>query len=278
MATSTLTENRLEGKVAIITGGASGIGEATARLFAEHGALVVIADVQDELGHKLTTSIGLNHATYMHCDVTDEEQVKATVDHTLATYGRLDIMFSNAGIGGSRDCRSILDMNMPYFDKIYAVNVRGMAAAIKHAARVMVDQNTGGSIICTASVTSILGGVAVHDYTISKHAVVGLVRSTAAELGKYGIRVNCISPFGVATPMLCSAFSKLVAEGSGCITTDVERICDSVSNLHGVTLKARDIADAALFLGSDASAFISGHNLVIDGGFTVVNHALRIYK
>lgn len=266
--------SRLEGKVAIITGAASGIGEATARLFAESGAQVVIADIQDELGHRVTTSIGLNHASYIHCDVSDELQVKAAIDWTLAKFGRLDIMFSNAGIGGSRAHPSILDMDMTHLDTILTVNVRGMAAAIKHAGRAMVGRGTRGSIICTASVASVLGGVALHDYTMSKHAIVGLVRSAASELGRHGIRVNCISPFAVATPMLYGAFEEM---GGGALGS-LEEIISSLSNLKGVVLKAGHVADAALFLAAEDSAFVSGHNLLVDGGFAVVNHALGIYK
>lgn len=264
----------MEGKVAIITGAASGIGEAAARLFAESGAYVVIADIQDELGHHVATSIGLNCASYIHCDVSDELQVKATIDWTLTKFGHLDIMFSNAGIGGSRACPSILHMDMAHLNKILTVNVRGMAAAIKHAGLAMVGQGTRGSIICTASVSSVLGGVALHDYTMSKHAIVGLVKSAASELGKHGIRVNCISPYAVATPMLSSAFDEMGADALG----SLEQMISCVSNLKGVVLKAENVADAALFLATDDSSFVSGHNLVVDGGFTVVNHAFGIYK
>ncbi|XP_058077606.1 short-chain dehydrogenase reductase 3b-like [Magnolia sinica] len=253
---------RLEGKVAIITGAASGIGEASARLFANNGARVVIADVQDELGQQVVASIGPDRSCYVHCDVRDEKQVEQTVANTLENYGRLDILFSNAGIMGP--ICGILEMDIGEMDNTMATNVRGAAAAIKHAAKAMVARQTRGSIICTASVAACLGGTGPHAYTTSKHALVGLVRSTASELGMYGIRVNCISPFGVATPLACKI--------DNLDPTQLEANCCAISNLKGIVLKPHHIADAALFLASDESAFISGHNLVIDGGFTVVNH------
>nr|CAD1838794.1 unnamed protein product [Ananas comosus var. bracteatus] len=179
--------------VAIITGAASGIGEAAARLFAEHGARVVIADIQDELGAAVAASIGADRCKYYRCDVRDEQQVSDLVDFTVATFGRLDVMYSNAGI----ICRgSLLQMNLEDFDNVVAVNTRGCVAAVKHAGRAMAAAGTRGSIICTASVAATVGGMGLHAYTVSKHAVLGLVRSAAGELGHLGIRVNCVSPAG----------------------------------------------------------------------------------
>lgn len=250
---------RLEGKVALITGAASGIGEETARLFAENGGRVVVADIQDELGQQVVASIGLDKASYYHCDVRYENQVEATVNYTLLTYGTLDILFSNAGVMGP--LTSILDLDLDSFDQTWATNVRGVAATVKHAARAMVARNIKGSIICTASVAACLGGVGPNAYTTSKHAVVGLVRAASSELGGYGIRVNCISPFGVATPLPCNAY-KLDP-------TELEESTSAMASLKGVVLKATHIAQAALFFASQESAFITGHNLVVDGGFTV---------
>ncbi|KAJ0053916.1 hypothetical protein Pint_00794 [Pistacia integerrima] len=258
-----MSKPRLEGKVALITGSASGIGEEAVRLFAENGAFIVAADVQDELGHQVVASIGTDKVCYHHCDVRDEKQVEETVSYTLEKYGRLDVLFSNAGIIGPLG--GILDFDISGFDNTMATNVRGVAATIKYAARAMVDRNIRGSIICTTSVASSLGGTGPHAYTISKHALVGLVRAACSELGAYGIRVNSISPFGVATPLACTAYH---------LKPDVveANIC-SIANLKGIVLKAGHIAEAALFLASDESAYISGHNLAVDGGFTVVNHS-----
>lgn len=261
-------DSRLEGKVAIITGAASGIGEATARLFAEQGALVVIADIQDELGRLVAASIGLDKSSYRHCDVRDENQVQETVAYTLEKYGRIDVLFSNAGVMGPPT--SILDLDLEDLDRTMAVNVRGVAATMKHVARAMVQHKTRGSIICTMSVAASVGGVGPHAYSTSKSALVGLVRSAASELGKDGIRVNGVSPHGVATPLACGLH--------GIEPSELEAICSSTSNLKGVVLKARHVAEAVLFLASDESLFISGHNLALDGGCSVVNQGFSLYK
>ncbi|KAE8697093.1 (-)-isopiperitenol/(-)-carveol dehydrogenase [Hibiscus syriacus] len=157
--------------VTIITGGASGIGKATACLFANHGAHVVIADIQDELGQQVAASIGSKNCSYIHCDVTDEEQVKAMVEWTVQNHGRLDIMFSNAGMihatkKTSNSNQNILDIFFVAFDRLFSVNVRGMAACVKQAARAMVDKQVRGSIICTASVCVSSGGEMDFDYLL----------------------------------------------------------------------------------------------------------------
>ncbi|KAH7860342.1 hypothetical protein Vadar_012341 [Vaccinium darrowii] len=151
---------RLEGKVAIITGAASGIGEATAKVFVENGAFVVVADIQEELGLKVVASIGGpdHKAIFKKCDVTVEKQVEETVAFAIEKFGTLDIMYSNAGILGSME--SILDMDMEEgFNRIMAVNLKGSAICIKHAARAMVKRQVKGSIICTASTASVQGGI-----------------------------------------------------------------------------------------------------------------------
>lgn len=247
--------------MALITGAASGIGEEAARLFVESGASVVIADIQDESGHQVVASIGSHKVSYYHCDVRDEKQVEETVKYTIDKFGTLDILFSNAGVMGP--LTGILDLDIQGLQNTMATNVQGVAATIKHAARAMVDKKIRGSIICTTSVAACLGGVGPHGYTASKHAIVGLVRSACSELGAYGIRVNCVSPFGIATPLSCKAYNLEPSE--------VEANSSALGNLKGVVLKARHIAEAALFLASDEAAYISGHNLVVDGGFTVVN-------
>ncbi|XVE57008.1 hypothetical protein DITRI_Ditri04bG0057300 [Diplodiscus trichospermus] len=254
---------KLEGKVAIITGGASGIGEATACLFANHGArMVVIADIQDELGQKVAASIGSNKCSYMHCDVTDEEQIKDLVEWTVQKYGQLDIMFSNAGILSFKDNtsdQSVLDLDLAFFDRLFAVNVRGMAACVKHAGRAMVEQGVRGSIICTASVGARIGNDKQTDYFMSKHAVLGLVRSASIQLGAHGIRVNSVSPYAIATPALCSHW--------GMEEKEVEKFYEPYTSLKGVVLKEKHVADAVLFLASPDSELVCGHDLAVDAGY-----------
>ncbi|XP_028773279.1 secoisolariciresinol dehydrogenase-like [Neltuma alba] len=268
---ATVAMRRLEGKVALITGGASGIGECTARLFSQHGAKVVIADIQHDLGHSVSKSImdsssssSSSSATYVHCDVTKEQDIENAVDTAVSKYGKLDIMLNNAGIGGVNKT-NILENQKSEFEEVINVNLIGVFLGTKHAARVMVPARCG-SIISTASVCSCIGGGASHAYTSSKHAVVGLTRNTAVELGQFGIRVNCVSPYLVATPS-AKAFFRLDDDG----------VHGVYSNLKGAKLETQDVAEAALYLASDQSKYVSGHNLVIDGGFTITNPGFTVF-
>ncbi|KAF8044231.1 hypothetical protein BT93_A2269 [Corymbia citriodora subsp. variegata] len=263
-----LNFNRLEGKVALITGGASGIGEITARVFARHGAKVVIADVNDLLGHSVRDSLGQDTASYVHCDVTDESHVKATVAEAISAYGKLDIMFNNAGIVDPNKAR-IVDNDKADFERVLAVNVTGVFLGIKHAAQAMIPARRG-CIINTASISSGIGGSASHAYTCAKHAVVGLTRNAAVELGQFGIRVNCLSPFGCATP--------LATEFMGLGPAEMEASIGAMANLKGATLKAEDVANAALFLASNEARYVSCHNLFIDGGVTAVNPSFHMFQ
>ncbi|KAJ1697173.1 hypothetical protein LUZ63_005685 [Rhynchospora breviuscula] len=254
--------DELPGKVALITGAASGIGKAAAIRFIENGAKVLLADVQDQLGKSIANDLGPN-ATYIHCNITNEQAISSAVDHAVAQYGRLDIMYNNAGIIGTL-APTILDLELEGFDRTMAINVHSMVAGIKHASRVMIPRQAG-SIICTASATAILGGMAPHDYTVSKAAVVGLVKSTAAELNQYGIRVNCISPHAMPTPFGVNGLKKLSGINDEKIATEM---IHDLWDFKGAKCEASDVAEAALFLASDDAKYISGHNLVVDAGFT----------
>ena len=236
----------------------------------ENGAFVVIADVQDQLGEQLAHDLGTHAALYKHCDVTIESDMEELVALTLTKWKKLDIMFSNAGIAGrASDCKSMQELNMGNFDMVMKVNVRGMALAVKHASRAMSDAKTKGVIICTASIASVTGGPTPIpiEYATSKHAVLGLMRSATADLGKYDIRVNCITPSVVMTPLLLNFFGELSGDH---IAPEhaVEVYNDSINVLRGHTLWPIDIARSVLYLASDEAAFVSGLNLVVDGGIT----------
>lgn len=237
--------------------------------------------MEDNLGTILADSLSPS-ATYMHCDVAQEEDVKNLVDTTFSTFGRLDIIFNNAGILGkqTKQEKSIMEFNPEEFDQIMRVNVKGTSLGMKHAARVMVPARRG-CIISTASVAGVMGGAGPHAYTASKHAIVGLTKNVACELGRYGIRVNCISPFGVATPMLVNGWKINKEEDcKGAISEEevekIEKIMRDMANLKGPTLKASDIAEAALYLACDESRYVSGHNLVVDGGYTSSKNSIGL--
>ena len=224
--------------MALITGAASGIGASIARLFSKHGAKVVIADMQDELGHSICKELNPQSTTFIHCDVTKETDMENAVNHAVSTYNKLDIMYNNAGIFGVPKF-NILENTKADFEQVLRVNLVGAFLGTKHAARVMIP-NRKGSIINTASDSSALAGAAPHAYTSSKHAVDGLTKNTAVELGHFGIRVNCVSPYIVATP-LAKKFFKM----------DDDEASHVYSNLKGEVLKPEDVAETALFLASE---------------------------
>ncbi|OMO68470.1 Short-chain dehydrogenase/reductase SDR [Corchorus olitorius] len=251
---------RLAGKVAILTGGASGIGATTATLFHKNGAKVIIADIQDTKGEALANKLGEN-ACYIHCDVTKEDDIRNLTDAAIAKHGKLDIMYSNAGILDRPLC-CIIDTPKSEIDQILGINLVGAMLGAKHAARVMVP-NQKGCILFTASACTAIGGLlAGNSYVVSKYGVLGLTKNLAAELGQHGIRVNCISPYGVATPLIVPNEAEI---------TSMEISLAAMGNLKGEILKPEGVAQAALYLASDEANYVSGLNLVVDGGFSIIN-------
>ncbi|KAH9791643.1 Alcohol dehydrogenase-like protein [Citrus sinensis] len=264
---STVGAKRLEGKVALITGGANGLGKATAEEFVQHGAQVIIADVDSEMGPKVAKELG-PAAHYLECDVAAELQVAEAVDTVVSRHGKLNIMYNSAGITGPTIPSSIVDLNLDDFDRVMQVNIRGLVAGIKHAARVMVPTGSG-SILCTSSISGLMGGLGPHPYTISKFTIPGIVRSMASELCGNGIRINCISPAPIPTPMSVTQISKFYP---GASEEQIVEIINGLGELKGVRCEQTDVARAALYLASDDAKYVTGHNLVVDGGFTCFKH------
>ena len=240
--------DRLSGKTAIITGGASGIGAATARLFAEEGARVVIADTQEDLGQALATELG-DVGEFAKVDVTREDDVSGVIDDCMKRWGRLDCMYNNAGFGGALG--SLETTTVEEFDITFDVLLKGVFLGIKHGMRVMRPQGSG-SIISTASVAGLKTGESPHLYSVAKAAVVHLTKSAALELGEYGIRVNCICPGIVATP--------LAAGKPGISQEALDKLAKGLSRAQALGRVGRpdDIARAALWLASDESGGVNG--------------------
>jgi NAD(P)-dependent dehydrogenase (short-subunit alcohol dehydrogenase family) len=253
---------RLQGKRAVITGAASGIGEETARLFIREGASVVLADLDEERGTEVAKECG-DQARFVRVDVAEEGAVDAAVALAVEGFGGLDVIFNNAGNPGS--VGGIMDIDMAMFDRTVAIHLRGVFLGIRAATRVMRPQGYG-SIINTSSVAGLAANYAGHDYSAAKAAIAQLTRTTASELGEDGIRVNAICPGAIAT----SIFGRAAGLEGDAAQATAAVMGAALSNLAPIRRAGLplDIAEAALWLASDGSAYVNGQVIAVDGGMT----------
>ena len=258
--------DRVKGKVALITGGASGIGRACAELLAVEGATIIVTDIQDALGSSVVEAISANGGTarYLHHDVTSEDEWIAVVAGTVEAFGRLDVLVNNAGIGVGG---SIIDMALADFQRQQAINVDGVFLGMKHSIPPMRDGG-GGSIINMSSVAGLRGSARLAGYNATKGAVRLMTKGVALECAqrRWNIRVNSVHPGIIETPIWDTVGAALVrGDGNG---IDLDRMA-SVAVPTGVLGQPTDIANGVLFLASDESSYMTGNELVIDAGLSV---------
>lgn len=258
---------RLEGKAAVVTGGASGIGAGIVRRLVSEGARCVLADVQDAPGRALAAELG-DAVVYRHCDVTREEDVAAVMDAAVDRFGRLDAAFNNAGIVGV--VGPLASTTLHDWERTMGVLLTSVFLGIKHAGRIMLVQGSG-SIVNTSSTAGVQGGLGPHAYTAAKHAVVGLTKSAAVEYSASGVRVNALAPGATVSGMTAA-----VITGDPSSLEETERYLAKASP-GGRAGGPDDIAAAAAFLASDESWYVNGHCLVIDGTREVLSNRSRKY-
>ncbi|MFZ8964819.1 MAG: SDR family oxidoreductase [Steroidobacteraceae bacterium] len=243
-----------EGKVALVTGAASGIGRATALAFAGSGAAVVVADL-DIAGGEETVALARaagGRAVFQRCDVASESDVAALVGRAISEYGRLDFAHNNAGINSL----AVDEWDTPVWQKSLSVNLTGVMLCMRAEAEVMLTQGSG-AIVNTASISGLVGNASQPAYTATKHAVVGLTRHGALKWARKGIRVNCVCPGVIDTPMVEGVASR----------PEIRKIMEGMTPL-GRFGRPEEVAAGVLWLCSDAASFVTGHPLVIDGGAT----------
>jgi NAD(P)-dependent dehydrogenase (short-subunit alcohol dehydrogenase family) len=266
---------RLEGKVAVITGAASGIGRATVDLFVAEGAKVIAADIQEDKGAKIEFDHMDAHggkAKFVRCDVMQEADIAAAVGAATAEFGKLDVLFNNAGVGGARETAD--GVTAEGFDSVMHLHVRAAMFGMKYATPAMRKAG-GGSIISTASIAGLRTGFGPLLYSTAKAAVIHMTHAAAAQLGPENIRVNCICPGMIATNIFAASFGIPSQQAE----PRIEALAEANRNTQPIPRGGRgsDIAEAALYLASDGSGFVNGHALVVDGGITLgVNETTRL--
>jgi len=247
--------NDLEGRIAVVTGAGSGIGQATSLLFADHGAHVIAVDVTDGLDH--TARLGGGRIEIARCDAGNEAAVAQLVEDVVSRHGRIDAFYANAGVSGGS--KGLFDQDAGDWAEILRVNLIGPFLAVKYAGRVMADAGRG-SIICTASVAGLRSGAGGPAYSASKAGVINLVQTSAQQLSTSGVRVNAICPGLIETGMTKPIYDIVRAKGRE----------DRIGQLNPLRRGGQpgEIAEAALFLASDRSSYVNGHALVVDGGLS----------
>ena len=255
---------RLEGKVAVITGATGGIGRAAAKLFVEEGARVALVDIDEAALQETAQSIGEENASYTVADVTQPEQTQAYIDEAVNRWGGVDALLANAGIEGTLS--PISDYPIDVFDRVMAVNVRGVWLGLKYAVPVMRERG-GGSIVITSSTAGIGGSPEMSAYNTSKHAVIGLMRCAALESAPLGIRVNTVNPAPIETRMMRSIEEmRVAAMDDARVTVEVAKqsFADRIPlQRYG---DPEEVARMMLFLASDDSSFCTGGVYMVDGG------------